>query len=67
MIAAPDNWPSSRVVLIGAWVLDLLWLPLIYYGGPTLRTVGFVGFGISLVVWWIALSIYRRRDAQSRT
>jgi len=53
--------------MIGAWVLDVLWIPLIYYGGPVLQTIGFVGFGGSLVVWWIALSIYRRGNARDRT
>jgi hypothetical protein len=57
---------TSRIVMIGAWVLDLLWLPLMYYGSPTLRTVGFIGFGASLVVWLIALSIYNRGKARQR-
>jgi hypothetical protein len=66
-VAHAQQWSASRVVMIGTWVLDLLWLPLMYVGNPTLRTVGFVGFGTSLIVWWIALSIYNRGKARGRS
>ena len=66
IVATRDKWPTSRIVMIGAWILDVLWLPLMYYGRPALRTIGLIGFGVSLVVWWIALSVYRRRNARDR-
>ena len=65
-VAISGKWPISRVVMIGAWVSDVLWLPMMYYGGSMVRTAGFIGFGISLVVWWISLSIFNRGKARER-
>lgn len=52
--------------MVGAWLLDALWFPLMFLGTPTLRAIGAVGFCASLVAWWVTLGIYRSGKATGK-
>jgi hypothetical protein len=49
--------------MIGAWALDLLWVPLFLGGKSPVDTIAAVGFLCSTVVCVITQDVYRRRKA----
>lgn len=62
----PNDKPKSQVVMRIAWISDVIWIPIIGFGSTPMREIGFMGFAISLVVWWAMLSIYNKGKATGR-
>jgi hypothetical protein len=55
--------PKSRIVMIGAWALDLLWAPLFLGGKSPVDIIAAIGFLCSTVVCVIAQGVYQGRKA----
>jgi hypothetical protein len=49
--------------MIGAWALDLFWVPLFLGGESPVDTIAAIGFLCSSAVGVIAQDVYRRRKA----
>ena len=59
----PISQPKTKIVVIGTWALDLLWLPLFLEGKPPFDIIAAIGFLCSSMVGVIAQDVYRKRKA----
>jgi hypothetical protein len=62
----PNNRPKSQILMVIAWLSDLVWFPAMAFGSGFIRVIGFVGFGASLILWWTMLSIYNKGKVAGR-
>ena len=58
-----SKWPASRVVIAVAWASDLIWAAMVWLGNPAVTKAGLWGFGVSIVVFFVAKARYDRRKA----
>jgi hypothetical protein len=66
VVLIPNDKPKSRILMVAAWISDVIWIPAIAFGSPPVREIGFVGFVASLIFWWAMLSIYNKGKATGR-
>ncbi len=62
----PIDRPKSQVVMVAAWLTDLIWFPAMAFGEGWVRAIGVIGFCASLFVWWAMMSIYSKGKIAGR-